>query len=121
VPEVELILSGEREPGEVLGAAEIADDKLAEHAELLRPEPPGAQPWAEPTQPFARAVFPTTAALLYTETDTRHQIRTLLALSSSGGDGLGHGTSSHGASRPIGKRVIAYTEWGITSFRANAR
>jgi hypothetical protein len=52
VPEVELILSGEREPGEVLGAAEIADDKLAEHAELLRPEPPGAQPWAEPTQPF---------------------------------------------------------------------
>ena len=43
---------GSVEPGEVRGAAEIADDKLAEHAELSRPEPPGAQPWAEPTQPF---------------------------------------------------------------------
>jgi len=60
---------GSVEPGEVLGAAEIADhkpsgdraqpptslfaDMVVEHAELSRPEPPGAQPWAEPpTQPF---------------------------------------------------------------------
>jgi len=67
------------QPGEVLGAAEgvaeiVVDkppegqpcdgvdsapplissfaDLAAEHTELLRPEPPGAQPWAEPTQPF---------------------------------------------------------------------
>jgi hypothetical protein len=62
---------GSVELGEVLGAAEIADDKpsghrvdtapppvspfadmVAEHAELSRPEPPEAQAWAEPTQHF---------------------------------------------------------------------
>jgi hypothetical protein len=62
---------GSVDPGEVLGAAEIAEDKpsgdrvdtappptslfadmVVEHAELSRPEPPGVQPWAEPTQPF---------------------------------------------------------------------
>jgi hypothetical protein len=60
---------GSVEPGEVLGV--IVDDKpsgdrvdtappptslfadmVVEHAELSRPEPPGVQPWAEPTQPF---------------------------------------------------------------------
>ena len=62
---------GRVQPGEVLGAAEITDgkpsgdrvdaappptspfaDMVAEHGELSRPEPPGAQPWAEATQPF---------------------------------------------------------------------
>jgi hypothetical protein len=62
---------GSVEPGEVLGAAEIADDKPSgdrvdtappptslfadlapEHAELSCLEPPGVQPWAEPRQPF---------------------------------------------------------------------
>jgi hypothetical protein len=62
---------GSVEPDEVRGAAGIADDKLswdrvdtgpppaspfadmvAEHAEISRPEPPEAQAWAEPTQPF---------------------------------------------------------------------